>query len=236
MDLRDTEQRILDIAVKYGFSSQEAFTRSFKSAYGLTPNEYRRMPRPLPLMVKRHVFDPYYLGLRDRSVKEDLRKNVTVSIQVIPAYKFIGIRHIDALGYWEFWEQEEKLHGKDRCSEVEGVLSSLKSYNGLSGGWFYQDGKRGYMFGVDVPVKYKGEAPAGMECIDFPETTYAVFLHPPYDYDKMERAVGEAIFKTIEQWDPAAHGYSWNDTLPTYQRHNPLKYGQAIMKAVMKNK
>ncbi|RQW12506.1 helix-turn-helix transcriptional regulator, partial [Paenibacillus rhizophilus] len=26
MELRDTDQRVLDIAVKYGFSSQEAFT------------------------------------------------------------------------------------------------------------------------------------------------------------------------------------------------------------------
>jgi AraC family transcriptional regulator len=30
IDLRDTGERIIDIAVKYGFSSQEAFTRSLK--------------------------------------------------------------------------------------------------------------------------------------------------------------------------------------------------------------
>lgn len=29
LELRDTEARILDIAVKFGFSSQEAFTRAF---------------------------------------------------------------------------------------------------------------------------------------------------------------------------------------------------------------
>ena len=36
-EIRDTRERILDIAVKYGFSSQEALTRAFKEQYGCTP-------------------------------------------------------------------------------------------------------------------------------------------------------------------------------------------------------
>lgn len=32
-DIRDTEKGILDIAIDYGFSSHEAFTRSFKELY-----------------------------------------------------------------------------------------------------------------------------------------------------------------------------------------------------------
>ena len=47
--VRDGEQRLLDIALDCGFSSQEAFTRAFRAAYGITPGEYRRSPRPLSL-------------------------------------------------------------------------------------------------------------------------------------------------------------------------------------------
>ena len=128
IDLRDTGERILDIAVKYGFSSQEAFTRSFKKAYGMTPNEYRKMPKPLPLMARRNVFDPYYLGLGDTLMKKEAQE-VTVSIQVILAHRFIGIRHTDAPGYWEFWKKEEEKYGYDRCSEIE---VSLKAFLGVS--------------------------------------------------------------------------------------------------------
>lgn len=38
IDLRDTDKTILDIAVDYGFSSHEAFCRSFKAAYGIPPS------------------------------------------------------------------------------------------------------------------------------------------------------------------------------------------------------
>jgi len=236
IDLRDTGERILDIAVKYGFSSQEAFTRSFKKAYGMTPNEYRKMPKPLPLMAKRNVFDPYYLGLGDTLMKKEAQE-VTVRIQVIPAHRFIGIRHIDAPGYWEFWKKEEEKYDYDRCSEIDGVLESIPgSINSVCGGWFYQDCKQGYMYGIDVPPDYSSEIPEGMESLLIREAPYAVFHHPPYDYATMERSVGRALDKTIEQWHPTEHGYEWDDTLPTYQRHNPPKYGQAIVKPLKKLK
>ncbi|MFA5309382.1 MAG: AraC family transcriptional regulator [Dehalococcoidales bacterium] len=236
IDLRDTGDRIIDIAVKYGFSSQEAFTRSFKRACGMTPNEYRRLPRPLPLLVKRNVFNPYLLGLMETKVKENATNNITVSVQVIPAHKFIGIRHLDVPGYWEFWQKEEEIHGKDRCDEVDGVLSSIKSFNGCVGGRFYQEGKPGYMYGIEVPAKYAGEIPEGMECLCYAEGPYAVFHHPPYDYTAMERSVDEAMEKFIGSWDPGAHGYAWDRTRPTYYRHNPAGYGQAAVIPLKKTK
>jgi AraC-like DNA-binding protein/predicted transcriptional regulator YdeE len=236
IDLRDTDLRIIDIAVKYGFSSQEAFTRSFQSAYGMTPSEYRKMPKPLPLLVKRNVFNPYYLGLMEKKVKEDLSRNITVSVQVLPAHKFIGIRHLGALGYFEFWKKEEEKYHRDRCDEVDGVLSSIKSFNGIVGAWYCENRQKGYMYGIEVPAGYKGEIPEDMECISFPESVYAVFHHPPYDFAAQEMAVHEALRKFIAGWDPAKHGYAWREDLPCYQRHNPDNWGQAWVKPMKKLK
>lgn len=41
-EIKNTQIRFLDIALKYGFSSQEAFTRAFADAYGCTPYQYRK--------------------------------------------------------------------------------------------------------------------------------------------------------------------------------------------------
>lgn len=38
----ETNLRFLDIALKYGFSSQEAFTRAFANEYGCTPYQFRK--------------------------------------------------------------------------------------------------------------------------------------------------------------------------------------------------
>ena len=57
--VRDGEQRLLDIALDCGFSSQEAFTHAFHAAYGITPGEYRRSPRPLSLRTVIRPLDCY---------------------------------------------------------------------------------------------------------------------------------------------------------------------------------
>ena len=41
--------RIIEIGMKYGFSSQEAFTRAFKKTFGYSPNQFRILRPKIPL-------------------------------------------------------------------------------------------------------------------------------------------------------------------------------------------
>lgn len=43
--LKDTKQRIIELAMDAGFQSQEAFTRAFQGFFGVTPGQYRRTPK-----------------------------------------------------------------------------------------------------------------------------------------------------------------------------------------------
>lgn len=40
-------RKIIDVAFDNGFENHETFSRAFREAYGLTPEEYRKAPRPL---------------------------------------------------------------------------------------------------------------------------------------------------------------------------------------------
>lgn len=42
-ELVETDEPIIDIALKYQYGSQEAFSRAFKRVYDITPGKYRRM-------------------------------------------------------------------------------------------------------------------------------------------------------------------------------------------------
>jgi AraC family transcriptional regulator len=41
LSLRSTHLRVLDLALEYGFGSEEAYTRSFKNYFGISPTQYR---------------------------------------------------------------------------------------------------------------------------------------------------------------------------------------------------
>ncbi|MDD4797691.1 MAG: helix-turn-helix domain-containing protein [Eubacteriales bacterium] len=45
-DLYRTSERVMDVAIRYGYSSQEAFTRAFVQAFGIGPAAYRRLQKP----------------------------------------------------------------------------------------------------------------------------------------------------------------------------------------------
>ena len=86
MLLRDTETGILEIALKYGFSSHEAFTRAFKEAYGMTPSEYRRKPVPVKLRTIIKPFDCYLLGIGGSGMADSTGdvKSYFVTIPAMP--------------------------------------------------------------------------------------------------------------------------------------------------------
>ena len=193
LDLRDSEDRILDIAVKHGFSSQEALTRAFRGAFGCTPAAYRRNPRPIPLFMGKEVFHPWqysqlYKGGSGMSV-HDLRE-ARVRVEYIPAHKYIGIWEDRAQGYGDFWQYHD-------CDHVCGIIESMRREShpvvaSHTAGWHYVDGQRRYFYGFGVSQDYSGPVPEGFELRSFPGSYYLVFYHPPFGGGSV-RASGNGI-------------------------------------------
>lgn len=60
-DLAKHQKRIIDVAFDFGFGNHETFTRAFKDTYGITPEEYRAVPRPLSHFLVPELSMKYYL-------------------------------------------------------------------------------------------------------------------------------------------------------------------------------
>lgn len=236
LEIRDTKARILDIAIKYGFSSQEALTRAFKNAFGCTPAAYRKNPVPIALSSLKVIFLPeHYTKKGEPTMNQTLLTEAHVRVEHIPAHKYIGIWDIDAADYGSFWSRHD-------CDSICGTIDSMSHISHPivtchTAGWFYENGKRGYFYGFGVPDDYQGTIPEGFEMRKLLASDYLVFFHPPFDYLKDNGEVMEKVEKLAWNYEPQAEGYEWNeDVCQDYQRHYPEVIGYEVLRPIRKIK
>ena len=247
-EVRDSDKSFLDIALDYGFSSNEAFTRAFKRTYGMTPSEYRKKPKPVVLRTKINPFDRYLLGLGEIGMMKST-DDIKIYFGTIPAHKFLHIKNYESNGYWDFWQKQNLIPGQD-YETICGLLDSIKGKLDDEGGSEPNSGSGQIMayindpegrlcdwgiprtecHGVRLPYDYKGEIPPQMLLIDVPEAEYVVFEHGPFDYEQENRSVEEKIEAAMAAFDYSGTGYSFDATPGriTYFYFNPEQYFKYI--------
>jgi len=229
-DVRDTEMGFLKIAVKYGFSSHEAFSRAFKDVYGVTPKEYRQNPVPVALRTVLKPFDCYLLGIGGAGMAK-ISEDVKIYFVTIPAHKFLHIKNYESIGYWDFWQKQNRIPGQD-CQTICGLLDRIKGKLDDLGGKNMDSSSGQIMaflnepagricswgiplaecYGVRLPLEYDGEIPSQMELIEISEGEYIVFEHGPFDFELENRVVEEKIERAMKEFDFSAAGYCLDTT------------------------
>ena len=223
--LRDTRDSVLDIALDLGFSSNEAFTRAFREAYGVTPSSYRHEPVPVVLRTILKPFDCYLLDIGGFGM-HDTGSEVKSYFITIPAHKFLHIRNYESIGYWDFWQKQSLIPGQD-CETICGLLDSIPGKLDDLGGSGADSSSGQIMafinepegrlcswgiplaeaYGVRLPADYAGEIPQQMQLMDVPEGEYIVFEHGPFDFETENAAVEGKIEQAMKDFDYAAAGY-----------------------------
>ncbi len=218
-EVRDSEKSMLDIALDYGFSSNEAFTRAFKRSYGVTPSQYRKSPRPVVLRTKISPFDRYFLGLGEIGMVKS-SEDVKIYFVTIPAHKFLHIKNYESNGYWDFWQRQNRIPGQD-YETVCGLLDSIGGKLDDDGGQEINCGSGQIMayindlkgrlcawgiprtecWGIRLPADYSGEIPSQMYLADVPEGEYLVFEHGAFDYEQENCTVEEKIEEAMAGFD-----------------------------------
>ena len=247
-DVRDTDKSLLDIALDYGFSSHEAFTRAFKEAYGITPSEYRQKPVPVVMRTIIKPFDCYLLGIGGTGMAKST-DDIKIYFVTIPAHKFLHIRNYESIGYWDFWQKQSLIPGQD-YDTICGLLDSINGKLDDLGGDEHDSGSGQIMafvneptgricswgiplaecYGVRLPMDYDGEVPSQMQLMDVPEDEYIVFEHGPFDFETENSTVEAEIEKAMKEFDYASSGYCL-DTTPGrifYFYHDCKRYWKYI--------
>lgn len=222
-ELRDSEKNILEIALDFGFSSNEAFTRAFRDLYGLTPSEYRRHLAPVALRTVIHPFDCCLLGVGGTGMAEAAGDVKAYFVQ-IPAHKFLHIRNYESVGYWDFWQKQSTIPERD-CDTICGLLESIpnklddtgEGENPAAGqvmGFINAPEGRicswgiplAEAYGVRLPADWQGEIPKQMRLMDVEAGEYIVFEHGPFDFERQHASVEQKIEAAMREFDYAAAG------------------------------
>lgn len=135
--LVDKQHRILDVALDCGFGSHETFTRAFKEAYKMTPEEYRKQPVMLnqfdkpDLLLSYTMIDEGVPLISDGLVLEINRKTILQPILFMGVTGIVPIEGQMPLGeatgvdmpakVWEKFHQEKQLIPKRKGGRELGV-------------------------------------------------------------------------------------------------------------------
>lgn len=220
--LRDSDERIIDVALDFVFDSHEGFTRAFSKEFGMVPSKYSHRTPPIKLFMPQKVFDTYQAFHKGGKEMSETNKTKSIFVQVIerPSRKVLLMRGKEATDYFEYCEEVG-------C-DVWAVLSSVKEalYEPI-GMWLpkhlIKEGTSQYVQGVEVPIDYTNDVPDGFELIELPPCKLMVFQGEPYNDDDFMDEIGE-VWKHIEKFNPTVYGYHWAPEIAPRFQLAPMGY------------
>jgi AraC family transcriptional regulator len=229
-ELRDKNVRIIDTAFKYGFNSQEAFTKSFHKAFNINPGEYQKHTRPIPYILKKDVLFPDNLKNEGEiiMVKDE---EIKIRLEEIKEHKLLYIKREHVDNYIDFWELVDSEEGMN-CDQLHGELTSVDGLYPEGFGAFTNDG---YLFGNAVDTNFKLSNKTFKEIL-IPTKKYLVFEHPGFKEEEFGAALNQVRRIALKEFDFELNGYEIDDSFVTAYEHSGLELCYYFIRIPLKNK
>ena len=219
-ELINSDDRVIDIALKYGYETPESFTRAFSRFHGVTPTEARNGGT-----VKSFSALSVKLILTGGN-KMDYRIEKPGAIKVICKRERVhkpetGAGTPDITGFWAKCGQDGTIR------KIIGHIPEKPLLGGLLGISFSLE-TDGAELPYGIGAEYDG-APAedGLEVIELPEYTYAVF---PFR-GRMPDVFIETYKKIVSEFFPGSNRYEYAggvefEVYPSDKTDSPDYYGE----------
>jgi len=243
-ELKYTESAILDIALKFKYESQEAFTRIFKDTYGVAPGEYRKSKVGLNITGNSHPKD-IIEEISHEAANKGLYiiQDVNVRHVVKPARIWISIEtNKNNKPPFEFWR-----HCDMACKSVFDDVIPADLLIGYGAAYLTmietKDVMKRMSWGLEVDGSYDIEGLKSCDCGKFriverscdidslgkngydifliPESKYVVFNVPKHTIEKHGGAIRSVWELVDEKYNYSDYGLAWNHKVaPMYEDDN----------------
>lgn len=197
-----SDQRILDIALKYGFETHSGFSKAFRRYFGCSPEIYRlhthcnhpalpSLPQMKKYQIGGIILEPKFITLPPVKLAGFVLKTTSSN----------GENSKEIPAFWSDYMSDgrmEKLH-------AEGFIKSHDEY----GACFPEDPETGeFEYVIGVEPKEDGVIPSGYHVCELPAATYAVFSTPPSSAKNFVPAIQGVWQFIFNEWFPKS-GYEY---------------------------
>ncbi len=205
-EVMNTDKKIIDIAMEYGYDSQDSFTKAFKRFHGFTPTEVRNNGA----MIK--DFAPLKVNLT-------LKGGYTMEykIEEKEAFKVVGLK--DSFKYESAKQDIPKLWKK---FFVKYPFSKVKPKYAVNFDDTMGNNTFAYMIGDDYDESFS--VPKGLEIMEIPKFTWAIFTCVGPANIKMPE-INEKIFT---EWLPNSNDYEIAEGYNIEYYSNPKDYKKGV--------
>ena len=218
-DIVNTDEKVIEIAMKYGYDSPESFTRAFTRFHGVSPSEAKRgaMVKSFSrLSVKLTLTGGTTMDYRIEKVKDF--KIICKKKQVTKPENATATADISA-----FWDE----CGKDgSITKICGYLPKEPRFKGLLGICFSFDTEANkFPYGIGVEYDGRPISDDSLEVVDIPESTFVVFECR----GKMPECFTDTYKKIVTEFFPQNPRYEYGqgvelEVYPSDDMDNPNYY------------
>lgn len=175
IELKHTQQNIIDVGVKYGYKTASGFSRAFKGYHNATPSEIMNGEKEPRLFDRLFFISPQYSGNKAyRFEKEKLKmaRINNIEFKKFPAYKVVGksiatkMMSNDIPMLWgRFFSDGSYETLMELCKDESNKTTLADAYTGIMYN-FQEDGKITYLVGLIFPSSVI--VPDGFDCFTIP--------------------------------------------------------------------
>jgi hypothetical protein len=205
--LRDSDSKVIDVAMDAAFDSHDGFTRAFARQFGITPQKYHA-ETPAVRYFTHYPISAYYALKEGSTIMEQPKMPRTATVTPVerPARKLILKRAVHATNYF------------DMCEEIgcdwEGVFNSIPE---KLDAWCYcalppnlvTPGTSNNSSGIEEPIDYAKPTPDGCDVIDLPPCTMLYIQSPPYDDPNDFGFAHDIINEACASCQPELYGWQY---------------------------